>query len=190
MKEQTRKRGLFRLVNRTAETEDELFQVLEELSTSLDRYVADAEELASRLLAEAGIDPDTLFDVVESSSEKYIRWARINRLSLPPEVDQALDILIHCRAIKSSLSDCVRRDGLYDGIRLAQAVSNLNANLAWRKIVDARKQSNKNLRQLPSVSDEQILDAVGLHSTKVSAANYLGITTRQLRNRVKKIDQK
>src|SRR5690606_8027962 len=67
------------------------------------------------------------------------RW-RVNWLDrdeLPPEVDQALDVLedIDLRVSRLDLTDKAVRNGFWNGLRLATAVGHLNHNMVLERPV-------------------------------------------------------
>lgn len=184
MKEQSRKRGLYQRVIQTPETESESFDNLRALADSLADYLADAEDVAGAILREADIDPDSLFEVIEKADGFIVQHATIDRKDLPVEIDQALDVMLHCHTARIALQDAATKSGLQHGILLAQAVDSLNANLAWRKPVEGRRKQMMNLRHDQKVTDDQINNAIAEHGTQEKAAEALGLSVRQLRRRI------
>jgi hypothetical protein len=138
MKRRTVRRGLYRReitsIN-SDDDDDDVRAVFEELSEGLDRYVSDARRFAEGIVQDAGIDVSSLFDVVRTETREYIRFFGIDREALPPDVDQALQVIEWCRNVQRNLHRREYRNPLSDGIRLAMAIEHLNANLAWQKPV-------------------------------------------------------
>lgn len=135
MKETREKRGLYARVTRTAESSEDVDELFRD--DGLMAYVEDAERIAADTLREAGIDPSSLFEVVDEERDgrrrSFLRYADIDPGSLSVEASQALDIMVKARDARASLEDKSGRDGLHRGILLAQACEHLNANRAWRR---------------------------------------------------------
>ena len=121
MKIKTVKRGLYRREIRTAETDNEQWDILRELAASLDEYVDSAREQAGNILRKNGIEPDSLFDVIKTPKGTSVRWAALDRDSLSPEVDYALEVVLRCQDVRDDLTRHASRDTLWRGIRLTQA---------------------------------------------------------------------
>ena len=106
----------------------------------LDNYADDCRRLAETVLRDAGINPDTLFDVVTVESEtgrsEGFKFHLMTREELGPEVDQALTLYERWREVQYLLGDSSARNALWHGIGLAQAREHLVSNLAFRKNVE------------------------------------------------------
>src|SRR5690606_23826811 len=61
VKQRTVKRGLYVRVTETTETDEELRASLEKGRDQLSTFIADARHGAAKIVKDAGIDPDTLF---------------------------------------------------------------------------------------------------------------------------------
>jgi hypothetical protein len=143
MKKRSVKRGLYVRVTETTETDDEMIASLHKHSGEIEKFIADAQRGAEKIVRDAGIDPETLLQrEVRLTGKRIDNRPRINwldREKLPPIVDQALDILedIELRVPRLDLTDKATRNGLWNGLRLATAVHQLNTNMAFEKPVRA-----------------------------------------------------
>lgn len=192
MKQRTIKRGLHSRIETIPETWDEVLAQIDEPEP--ENYLDDVEALARKVLADEGIDPDTLFEKVDESDgrtrSKYVRHTRINQEELSPEADGALTILkkLHYE-VRPKLQDANTRSGLIAGIHLAEQVGLLTANLGYRRTVEGRQRSNSVLRdyQQSMVSDDDIREAREACGTNAAAAAKLGLTERHLYRRLEKL---
>lgn len=193
MKQRTIRRGLHSRVESTPETGQEVAALIPDPED----YLKDVEALARKVLVDEGIDPETLFEKVEQTDgrtrSKYVRHTRIDREALSPEADGALTILKKLRyEVRPKLQDANARTGLVAGIRLAEQVGLLTANLGYRRTVEGRQRSNSALHdhQQSAVSDDDIRDALKAGRTREVAARELGLSLRQLQRRLKKLNAK
>lgn len=136
MKKRTINRGLYtREIRSYSSDDDSLMEAFETLSGDLDRYVANARDLAIAILSDAGFDAESLFKPVEGDDgSRYLPISRIDRESLSPELDQALRLLDAAHRVEGDLAG-TSRDSLWRGIHLAQSFEQLKANLVWQSAV-------------------------------------------------------
>ena len=137
--------------------------MIEQLSGDLERYIRESEAVAGDILRESGHDPATLFDVVTDGTGRYVRYSKIDRNSLSPEANHALDILRFCHLAQADLDDRTAQDALWRGIHLAQANGYLNTNIVLAPLVKGRKNSDDALaknrpRGQPAKIRKRILD--------------------------------
>ncbi len=166
MKKKSISRGLYRSVTHTSETEEEVWQACEYVASDLDRYLDESQAVARNILRQAGYDPDTLFDIVSNETGRYVQHSQIDRDSLSPDVYYALKIMERCRYAKSDLEDNHRRDALFRGIQLAEAVEHFNANRAWLKPVKAGVGTIKGGRKGARETHGKLGDKTRLYESK------------------------
>lgn len=187
MKERVTKRGLYNRTTTTPETCNEARQQWKDMASALDTYIENAERYASEVVREAGLAPETLFDVVETENKsRYVRHEKVDCDSLTPVAEKALKVLLRIHyEIRPRLNGA--RDGVLAGIRLAQEVEHLNTNLAFGKDVESRRTSNQNLETGSALSDDDIRRVVEQYPTRKKQAGRLGLSVRQLQRRLKDI---
>lgn len=158
MKKRSEKRGLFVRQQRIAENADEVIQIADELSRDVDPYIEKAEQFSRRKVSRAGID-------TKQNPHGYVpQLEEVDRAALSLEVDEAIDVLFCCRTARRALEEKDSRDALRQGIRLAEAIGRLDANLAWRKDIETRRKQDLGLaknrpRGRPAVKKQKILEA-------------------------------
>lgn len=106
--------------------------------------------------------------------------------TLPANAQIAKDILERVRVARMHLESDERQDALNCGLILGTLYAQLGANMAYERPVAARERSDKNLkRPTHAVRDREIEDKLATMSA-TRAALALGITERQIRNRIPK----
>ena len=135
MKTRTNKRGLYRREIRTAENADDVIEIADSLSNSLEKYIEGAEQVARDELTKAGID------VAAKPTGLVPQMADVDRAKLSPEADQALDVLLFCRTAHEELDSTAARDALWRGIMLSQSLEHLITNRILEKPANAGKRT-------------------------------------------------
>ena len=155
-------------------------------------YIANAEHVAASVLRDAGHDPDTLFDVVADSRSGRLRFVEVERAELAPDAARALKILWHAWTLRQQLADGAPGGVALEAIRLAQHAERFNVDRAFLKPVSARRTSDSNLKNKPTVADEKILAVINdaRFRGRKQQAHKLGISIRQLQHRLKKLKTK
>ena len=159
MREHEDKRGLYVRRQFTPESSMEALDSLFALAGELERYLERKEQLASKLLRDRGVDPETLWELLPPSDPdrlcgpKY-RYQQIDFDSIGHLQAQAFDVLDAIRDIRISgdtlnssaeNTGADRRSALMRGIRLAQRVGHLETNLVFERDVKSRQKSTKAL---------------------------------------------
>lgn len=165
MKESRKRVGLTERHTRTAETPAEAVEILTDLADALESWLAEAQSVAGEVLRAEGVDPATLFDIVHTAGGSHVRHARIERDTLAPAAQDALDVLVKLQySVRPVLDSPDGRRGVFAGAMLAQAFSRMVANAVWLRPVETRRAQEARLgkanesKRIPDKTKRRVLE--------------------------------
>jgi hypothetical protein len=129
---------------------------------------------------------ESLAQAVLAAGGRPTEWAQLINVpesSLSPNEVFAKRLLGYLRTVPEMAKSNETARALVDGMMMGTYVERIIANVHFEKAV---REKRRRLDRSSAVSDDQIRAVLKRYSTRVEAAAELGLSPRQLRNRLKR----